>query len=132
MGTALQVTGGAEWLAGNIVSAVTGHNPLFLLGGVFLLTTAFSQVISNTATTVLVAPIVMAAAGELGISPYPLLMAVAVSASTAFLTPIGTTTNVLVMVPGGYSFADYFKLGAPITVMFLIMTLLIVPLIWPF
>jgi di/tricarboxylate transporter len=89
-------------------------------------------VISNTATAVLVAPIVLQTAVTLGISPYPLLMAVAVAASNAFLTPIGTTTNLMVYTPGGYRFTDYFKVGAPLTVIFLVLTLLLVPLIWPF
>jgi di/tricarboxylate transporter len=101
------------------------------MAGVFLLTTGFSQVINNTATAVLVAPIVMSAAIDLGVSPHPLLMIVAVSASTAFLTPIGTTTNILVYSPGGYSFTDYVKVGLPLMLLFLTVSLLLVPMIWP-
>jgi di/tricarboxylate transporter len=101
------------------------------MAGVFAITTAFSQVISNTATTVLVAPIVVKASIELGISPYPMLMVVAVSASTAFLTPIGTTTNLLVYSPGGYQFGDYWKAGLPLLLLFLVASLALIPLIWP-
>jgi di/tricarboxylate transporter len=89
-------------------------------------------VINNTATAVLVAPIVLRTALELGLSPYPLLMTVAISASTAFLTPIGTTTNLMVMSPGGYRFTDYLKVGLPLLVIFLLLTVALVPLFWPF
>jgi di/tricarboxylate transporter len=132
LSTALEITGGAELIADALVRSLGSIGPLALLAGVFLLTTAFSQVISNTATAVLVAPIVLQTAVTLDISPYPLLMAVAVAASNAFLTPIGTTTNLMVYTPGGYRFTDYFKVGAPLTVIFLVLTLLLVPLIWPF
>ncbi len=131
MSTALQVTGGAELLSMALVNTLGSVGSLALLAGIFLLTTAFSQVINNSATTVLVAPIVLQAAFELGVSPYPLLMMVAISASTAFLTPIGTTTNLMVTSPGGYSFSDFFKVGFPLTIMFLLLSLLLVPLIWP-
>jgi di/tricarboxylate transporter len=132
LSTALEITGGAELIAGILVNTVGAIGPIALLAGVFLLTTAFSQVISNTATAVLVAPIVLTAAATLGVSPYPLMMGVAVAASNAFLTPIGTTTNLMVYTPGGYRFTDYFKVGAPLTLIFFILTLLLVPLIWPF
>ena len=106
MSLALQVTGGAELIANGLVNTLGAVGPLALMAGVFLLTTGFSQVINNTATAVLVAPIVLQAATVSGVSPYPLMMTVAISASTAFLTPIGTTTNLMVMTPGGYNFKD--------------------------
>jgi di/tricarboxylate transporter len=102
------------------------------MGGIFVLTTAFSQVINNSATTILVAPIVLQAATDLGVSPYPLLMIVAVSASTAFLTPIGTTTNLMVTTPGEYNFNDFVRVGLPLALIFLVISLILVPLIWPF
>ena len=132
MSIALEVTGGAQFLANGLVNTFGSIGPLVLLVGVFLLTTSFSQVINNTATAVLVAPIVLKAAEDMNISPYPLLMAVAVSASTAFLTPIGTTTNLMVMSPAGYRFKDYFRVGLPLILIFLLMTVVLVPLIWPF
>ena len=100
------------------------------MAGVFLLTTGFSQVINNTATAVLVAPIVIQAAVSLGVSPHPLLMIVTVAASTAFLTPIGTT-NILVFSPGSYRFTDYVKVGLPLMLLFLTVSLVLVPMIWP-
>jgi len=132
MSIALEVTGGAQFLANGLVNTFGTLGPMALLVGVFLLTTSFSQVINNTATAVLVAPIVLKAAGDMNISPYPLLMAVAVSASTAFMTPIGTTTNLMVMSPGGYNFKDYFRVGLPLILIFLILTVLLAPLFWPF
>ncbi len=131
MSTALQVTGGVELLARGLVDTLGQVHPLALMAGVFAITTAFSQVISNTATTVLVAPVVVKAAVDLGVSPYPLLMVVAVSASTAFLTPIGTTTNLLVFSPGGYRFGDYWRAGLPLLLLFLAVSLLLVPVLWP-
>ena len=132
MSIALEVTGGAQFLANGLVDTFGAVGPLALLAGVFVLTTSFSQVINNTATAVLVAPIVLTAAEEMSVSPYPLLMVVAVSASTAFMTPIGTTTNLMVMTPGGYGFRDYLRVGLPLVSIFLVLTLVLVPLIWPF
>ena len=131
MSMALQVTGGAEFLANGLVNTLGALHPLALMAGVFLLTTSFSQVIHNTATTVLIAPIVLQAALDLGVSPYPMLMIVAVSASTAFLTPIGTTTNLMVMTPGGYRFGDYVRVGLPLALLFLMVSLVLIPVIWP-
>ena len=132
MGIALQKTGTAELIANGLVSSLGSFHPVVLLGGVFLLTTTFSQVINNSATAVLMAPIVIIAANTLNISPAPFMIVVAISASTAFLTPVGTTTNAMVMTAGGYKFMDYLKVGAPLLLLFLITTLLLVPLIWPF
>jgi di/tricarboxylate transporter len=132
MSTALAVTGGAEFLADSLVNSFGSIGPLALMAAVFILTTAFSQVINNTATALLVAPIVLRAAVDLDVSPYPLLMIVAVSASTAFLTPIGTTTNLMVMTPGDYRFNDYMRAGFPLLLIFLLVSLLLIPLIWPF
>jgi len=131
MSTALQVTGGAKLIADNMVATIGAIGPLALLTGVFLLTAGFSQVLSNTATTVLMAPIVLQAAATSNISPYPMMMMVAIGASAAFLTPISSTTNLMVMTPGGYSFMDYAKIGLPLMFLFLVVSLVLVPLIWP-
>lgn len=132
MGIALQKTGVAQIMANGLVSSLGSMHPVVLLGGVFLLTTGFSQVINNSATAILMAPIVILAATSLNISPEPFMIAVAVSASTAFLTPIGTTTNAMVLSAGGYKFKDYLKVGAPLLLLFLIIILFLVPIIWPF
>ena len=132
MGVALQKTGTAQLIANALVNHVGSIHPLFLLGSVFLLTTTFSQVINNSATAVLMAPIAILAADSINLSPEPFMIVVAISASTAFLTPIGTTTNAMVMTAGGYKFLNYLKVGAPLLLMFFIITMLLVPVIWPF
>lgn len=132
MGLALQKTGTAKFFADSLILVLGESNPLFLLAGVFLITTIFSQFINNSATAVLMVPIALLAAQTIGISAKPLMITVAISASTAFLTPIGTTTNAMVISAGGYKFYDYFKVGFPLLLLFLITTIVLVPMIWPF
>ncbi|MCJ7715797.1 MAG: anion permease, partial [Anaerolineales bacterium] len=91
-----------------------------------------SQVMPNPAVAVLLAPIALSAAADLGISPYPLMMTVAVSASAAFLSPVGHPANMLVMGPGGYKFTDYIKVGLPLTIIVMVILLLELPFLWPF
>ncbi len=132
MGIALQKTGTAQLVANALVQYLGSISPVMLLGGIFILTTTFSQVINNSATAVLMAPIAVLAASSLNISPEPFMIVVAISASTAFLTPVGTTTNAMVMSAGGYKFMDYLKVGAPLLLVFFIISLILVPIIWPF
>ncbi|MFD2540730.1 SLC13 family permease [Lacinutrix gracilariae] len=132
MGIALQKTGAASLIANALVTTLGNLHPIVLLAGIFLLTTSFSQVINNSATAVLMAPIVIIAANTLHLSAAPFMIVVAISASTAFLTPVGTTTNAMVMTAGGYKFIDYLKVGAPLLLLFLITSLILVPLFWPF
>lgn len=132
MGVALQKTGMAQMAAEGLVNALGNVHPTALLAGIFLLTTAFSQTINNSATAVLMAPIALIAANALGVSPKPYMITVAISASTAFLTPVGTTTNAMVLTAGGYSFLDYVKVGGPLLLLFFITTVLVVPLVWNF
>jgi di/tricarboxylate transporter len=130
MSTALQVTGGAEFIASGLVNILGTFHPLVLMFSMFLLTTAFTQVISNTATTVLVAPIAVQAAVNLGLAPHPVLMMVAVGASTAFLTPIASPVNTLILTPGGYRFGDFMTVGLPLLILFMVVGGILVPLIW--
>lgn len=132
MGIALQKTGLAQSTADALVQSLGGFPPVIMLAGVFLLTSGLSQVINNSATALIMAPIVILAANSLGLSPKPFMVIVAVSASTAFLTPVGTTTNAMVMGAGGYKFADYIKVGLPLLLVFLVACLILVPMIWPF
>lgn len=131
MSTALEITGGATFIANGLVNTLGVLHPFLLLVGVFVMTTGFTQVISNTATTVLVAPIAIQAAANLGITPHPVMMMVAVGASSAFLTPIASPVNTLILTPGGYNFGDFMKAGLPLLFIFLLISLLVVPLIWP-
>jgi di/tricarboxylate transporter len=132
LGIAMERTGAASFLANGMISVIGGLGPLAVMAGLFILAALASQVMPNPAVAVLLAPIALSTAGDLGISPYPLMMAVAVSASAAFLSPVGHSANILVMGPGGYRFSDYIKVGLPLTLVVLIVVLLVMPVFWPF
>jgi di/tricarboxylate transporter len=131
LGIAMEKTGTAQFLAGLMVNAVGEFGPLALLAGFFILTNALTQFMSNAASTVLIAPIAIGAAQQIGSDPHALLMAVAVGASAGFLTPVAHQSNVLVMGPGAYRFGDYFKVGLPLDLITLAVVLVVVPLVWP-
>lgn len=132
LSTAMVETGAAKLMAEHLVNLVGDAGPLALLAGLFVLTAIMGQLISNTATALIVIPIGVAAATAMGISPRPVLMSTAVAAAGAFLTPIATPTNLMVMGPGGYAFNDYWKLGLPLLIWFFVVSVFIVPLIWRF
>lgn len=132
MATALEITGGMQLVVDGLVGAIGPYGPLALLVGLFLLTSLASQVISNTATAVLVAPIAYQSAVTLGISPYPLLITVALAASTAFATPVASPVNTLVLSAGQYRFGDFLKVGVALQALVLIVMVLVVPLLFPF
>lgn len=132
LGIAMEQSGAAQLLANGMIAAIGSLGPYAILAGFFLLAALSSQFMPNPAVAVLLAPIALSTAADLGISPYPLMMTVAVSASAAFLSPVGHSANVLVMGPGGYRFSDYFKVGLPLTFLTMIVVLLLVPLIWKF
>ncbi len=131
LGIAMKNTGTAEYLAGFLVDTLGDLHPLALLAGFFILTNLLTQFMSNAASTMLIAPIAIGAAQQIGAQPHALLMTVAVAASAGFLTPVAHQANVLVMGPGGYRFGDYFKAGLPLNLLTFVVTLLIVPLFWP-
>jgi di/tricarboxylate transporter len=124
-------TGALDLVVTGLVETLGNLGPMVLMAGLFLLTSVFSQFISNTATAILVAPVAMGAATGMGISPYPLLMIVALAASTAFSTPMASPANTLVMGPGGYRFLDFVKLGVPLQLLAMAISLLTVPLFFP-
>ncbi|MBP1870339.1 di/tricarboxylate transporter [Ensifer adhaerens] len=132
LSTAMVQTGAAKLMAEHLVNLVGDAGPIALLAGLFVLTAIMGQLISNTATALIVIPIGVAAATAMGISPRPVLMSTAVAAAGAFLTPIATPTNLMVMGPGGYAFTDYWKLGLPLLIWFFVVSVFIVPLIWRF
>ncbi|NGO54985.1 SLC13 family permease [Allomesorhizobium camelthorni] len=132
LSTAMMETGAAKLMAEHLVDLVGDAGPLALLAGLFVLTAIMGQLISNTATALIIIPIGVAAATAMGISPRPVLMSMAVAAAGAFLTPIATPTNLMVMGPGGYAFGDYWKLGLPLLIWFFVVAVFIVPLIWRF
>lgn len=130
--TALEITGGMALIVDGLGGALDQVGPLALLASLFVLTSVMSQVISNTATAVLLAPIAFQLAVNLGARPEPFLMGIAVAASTAFATPIASPVNTLVLGPGGYRFGDFFKIGVSLQLLLLVATLLVVPLLFPF
>ncbi|WP_353643006.1 SLC13 family permease [Mesorhizobium sp. WSM2239] len=132
LSTAMMETGAAKLMAEHLVDLVGDAGPLALLAGLFVLTAIMGQLISNTATALIIIPIGVAAATAMGISPRPVLMSMAVAAAASFLTPIATPTNLMVMGPGGYAFGDYWKLGLPLLIWFFVVAVFIVPLIWRF
>jgi di/tricarboxylate transporter len=132
LSTAMQDSGAAEKIAELLVAVVGGAGPYLLLFGLCLLTATLGQLISNTATALIVIPVAVSAAADAGVSARPLLMAVAVTAAASFLTPVATPANLMVMGPGGYRFGDYWKLGLPQLVMFVLVGTFLVPVFWSF
>ncbi|NCD19151.1 MAG: SLC13/DASS family transporter [Actinobacteria bacterium] len=131
LSTAISSSGAADRIASVLLGAV-GTSPYLLLIVLFVLTATFGQIISNTATVLIVVPIAVAAALETGISPAPVLMLVAVAGSSSFLTPIATPANMMVMAPAGYRFGDYWRFGLPLLIIWLAIALLVIPIVWPF
>ena len=132
LSTAMETTGAAKLMAATLVHIVGNASPYALLGGIFLLSAILGQLISNTATALIMIPIAMAAASEIGVSARPVLMSVAVASAAAFLTPVATPVNLMVMGPGGYRFGDYWKLGLPLLLLFFVVATFLVPVFWPF
>ena len=132
LSVAMQQTGAAAQLAELLVDIVGGAGPYALLLGLFVLTATLGQIISNSATALIVIPIAVSAAVELDVSARPLLMTVTVAAAAAFLTPVATPVNLIVMGPGGYRFGDYWKLGLPLLAWFVVVATLVIPIFWPF
>jgi di/tricarboxylate transporter len=129
---AMQQTGAAAKLADGLVHLVGDAGPYALVAGLFVLTAALGQLISNMATALIVIPIAVSAAAEIDVSARPVLMAVNVAAAAAFLTPVATPANLMVMGPGGYQFGDYWKLGLCHLALFFTVATLLVPVIWSF
>ncbi|MEB2301851.1 SLC13 family permease [Lysinibacillus xylanilyticus] len=132
MATALEKTGGMVILSDGIINALGDYGSYGVLVGVYILTAIFGQFISNTATAVLFAPIAMNAAIAMEASPTTFMIAVAVAASMAFVTPIASPTNALVMTAGGYKFMDFVKVGIPLQVVMFIVMMLAIPFFFPF
>ncbi len=131
IGSALQSTGGTALIAGGIVDLSAGLAPAFILALLIVVTMTLSDVMNNTATAVIAAPIALEIAARLGVSADPFLMGVAVAASCAFLTPIGHKNNTLIMGPGGYRFGDYWRMGLPLEILIVLVSVPMILLVWP-
>ena len=129
---ALQKTGGVDLVVKGLMDVGGGQGPYLMLGCLFVMCAAIGLFISNTATAVLMAPIALATAKSMGVSPYPFAMIVAMAASAAFMTPVSSPVNTLVLGPGRYSFSDFVKIGVPFTVLVMIICVVLVPILFPF
>jgi len=129
---ALQKTGGVDLIVNGLMSVGGGYGPHIMLTCLFVMCAVIGLFISNTATAVLMAPIALAAADSMGVSPYPFAMAVAMAASAAFMTPVSSPVNTLVLGPGHYTFSDFAKIGVPFTLIVMLVCVLVIPLLFPF
>ncbi len=132
IGNALQETGGTALIADGIVNATAGAAPWVVLTVLMVVTMILSDVLNNTATAIVAAPVAITIAERLNVNPDPFLMAVAISASCAFLTPIGHKNNTLIMGPGGYQFGDYWRMGLPLEILVITVSVPMLLIVWPF
>lgn len=130
--TALQKTGGIDYLVGGLLALTGDASPRGVMAALFALTAVVGLFISNTATAVLMAPIGIGLAHQLGVSPYPFAMTVALAASAAFMTPVSSPVNTLVLGPGNYRFGDFVRVGVPFTVLVLLVCVGLLPVLFPF
>ncbi|MGD8333886.1 MAG: SLC13 family permease, partial [Desulfobacterales bacterium] len=131
LGTALDQTGAARMIAEGVVALVGPYGPTAVMFGLVALTFAATCFVPTAALVVLMAPIVLNTAANVGLSPQALLMGVAMAASASFMTPISHPANILVMGPGGYRFLDYIKVGGLLTLVILLIIVFILPFFWP-
>jgi di/tricarboxylate transporter len=128
---ALQKTGGVDLAADGLMVLTGGAGTSVVLASLFVITSLLGLFISNTATAVLMAPVALAIADDLHASPYPFAMIVALASSAAFMTPISSPVNTLVVAPGRYAFGDFVRVGVPFTVVVMIVSVLLVPWLLP-
>jgi Trk K+ transport system NAD-binding subunit len=131
LGTAMQQTGAAEFLAQQTMQLLGPLGPWWVIGGLYLITAAGTMIIPTAALVVLMSPIVLSASADLGVAPQTAMMAVAMAASASFTSPISHPANTLIMGPGGYRFSDYLRLGLPLTVVVFLIVMLLLPVFWP-
>jgi di/tricarboxylate transporter len=131
LGTAMESTGTAQYVADALLDLFGGMGELGVLAGIYLLAALITQPLSNAAAVVLIVPIAIDAALALGANVQPFVLATVIGASTSFLTPVGHKANVLVFGPGGYRFFDYTRVGGPLTVAIFAALMLTLPVIWP-
>lgn len=129
---ALERTGGVDLAAEGLLALLGEGSPRLAIAAIFVITAILGMVISNTATAILMAPVALAVAADLGVSPYPFAMTVALAASTAFMTPVSSPVNTLVVGPGNYRFADFIKIGVPFSLLTLVTCVLLVPILLPY
>lgn len=131
LGVAIETTGMAQTIVDNLLDFSRIAHPLIFLSLFYLLTNLLTQLLSNTTVAILLTPISLTLAAQLGIDAKPLLMAIAFGASASFMTPIGYQTNAIVMGPGSYTFRDYLRIGVPLLILMWIVASIFIPIFWP-
>jgi di/tricarboxylate transporter len=131
LGTALDQSGAARLIAEGVVSVVGPFGPNAVMLGLVSLTFLATCFVPTAALVVLMGPIALSTAANMGLSPLGLMMAIAMAASASFMTPVSHPANILVMGPGGYRFMDYFKIGGLLTLVTLVVLMVVLPLFWP-
>ena len=132
LGAAMQKSGTSQLYAEAFLRLFDGFSPMAVLGGMMLLTSISTQILSNNATAVLLMPIAVSTALGIGVDPKPFIIGICIGASACFATPVGYQTNLMVYGPGGYRFIDYLKLGIPLNVFTVVAGMFLIPLFWPF
>ena len=131
LGIAMEKTGAAAMIVTNLAGLAGGLGPLAVLAALYLITSTLTEIISNNATAILLTPIAIGLAQQLGVDPRPFVVAVMFAASASFATPIGYQTNTLVYTAGGYRFTDFLKIGLPLNIVMLIVSVIVIPIFWP-
>jgi di/tricarboxylate transporter len=131
LGTAMTKTGAADLITHGLLAVLGGWGPLAILAGLIALAVLLNQAMSGAAVAAVMAPIAIQTAQRIGVEPRSFAMGIALACSFAFLTPLGSPVNILVMGPGGYSFRDYFRVGLPLVVLLFVVVLGLLPLVWP-
>lgn len=132
LGVAMEKSGASQLYAGAFISLFSGHHPIIVLGGMILLTSISTHILSNNATAVLLLPIAISTALGIGVDPKPFIIGICLGASACFASPMGYQTNLMVYGPGGYRFTDYLKLGIPLNIIVILSGTIFIPMIWPF
>lgn len=131
LGTAMYESGAAAFLAGQLLAVLGDAKPWVVIFSLYVLTAVGTMMIPSAALVVLMSPIVLSTMADLGLRPEPAMMAIAIAAGASFISPVSHPANILVMGPGGYRFADYFRVGIPLLVIVLIVATLLMPIVWP-
>ena len=136
LGTVIETTGTASFIGDSIAQLVRlfsdSYQPYILLGITYLITMILTEVSSNTATAIIMTPIVLSLAAKMGIDSRPLIFGVCFAASASFSTPVGYQTNLMVYGPGGYKFSDFIKVGLPLSITLWLTAIIFIPMIWSF